>query len=193
MDQMDEAYEYGRRVSALARDESEMKQAESLMSFIARVREQKVQIKRFQEEANERRKREREEREKLTPDEELPDMNTSDSPIQSAEMDEKIRREEIAGLASMKPGIAVRIEGIVKSVKCDSPAIMELTLEATGQSKIFVTDNYLEVALRAIGSSAKKNIQPCSDLEGKRVVVEYLMRPSKYFSGIIKSVIVGIK
>jgi hypothetical protein len=193
MDQIDEAYEYGRHVAAIARDENDLKQAESFMTYISKLREQKLQMKRRQEEAQERMKQETERRAKLVADEEPVEDRAADLSRRRTDDAEKKRKDAIANLSSIKPGPAVRIEGIVKSVKCESPAAMEVVLENAGRPKTLYSDDNSKVGIKWIGT-AKKDFQACRDLEGKSVEIEYsIISPSEYFSGLIKSITMGKK
>ncbi len=193
MDQIDEAYEYGRHIAAIAREENDRKQAESFFAWISKVREQKLEMKRMKEQAEERIRQEAEKQEDSETEEKSPESRPEEARIDASAEIEKKRREEIARIASVKPGPAVRIEGTVRSVKCDFASSMELVLETGGKPKILYADNYFKIAFKSSGAAAKTDFQPCRDLEGKRVEIEYAIISSEYFSGLIRSMSIARK
>jgi tetratricopeptide (TPR) repeat protein len=188
MDRIDEAYEYARFVTSVARDENDRQAAESFMILINNVRDRKLQIKRMQEDAEARRKQRDEEETMLAKKDLQSEDEADEKPERTASGPEKKRKDEIARLASVERGPSLTIKGIIKSVKCDFPAVMEVTLDFNGIIKMLFSDNYSKVAFKPAGIALRKDFQPCRDLPGKIVDVEYQIISSKYFSGSIKSI-----
>jgi tetratricopeptide (TPR) repeat protein len=94
---------------------------------------------------------------------------------------------EIARLAV--DGSVVTLEGMVRSVKCRPPAEANLVFEVNGVVVTLHTDDYASVEFKTAGFSQRKTLEPCRDLQGMRVSIEYRVDPGKHLSGAIKSIV----
>jgi hypothetical protein len=144
----------------------------------------------MQEENNARMKQRNEAQAKLVARNRLSEDEANEKPREESGDSENKRKEEITRLSSAERGPTVKINGIIKSVKCDAPTIMEIALDAKGTFKKLYSDNYFKIGYRSLGVFLKKDFQPCHDLEGESVEVEYQIISSSYFSGSIKSITV---
>ncbi|MBN2241405.1 MAG: DUF1570 domain-containing protein [Acidobacteria bacterium] len=188
MGRIDEAYEYGRRVSAIARDENDRKLAASFMTWIANVRDQRLRMERMQEAESERTRMREQRRPELSVNTRYPGPESGEEDKQENDRPAVKRREEIAKLASAERGPAVRMEGIIQSVTCEAPEILEVTLDGNGVSKKLYSDRHSAIRIHSAAAARKKDFQVCRDLEGRRAEIEYQLVTSKYFSGYIKSI-----
>lgn len=165
MDKVDEAYELGQRALSAARDDDQDRvQAESLLSWIKSLRDRQDRLQG------------------------LP-QKTPKEPIftnwkQEKEVEEK-RKERIARIASLRTGSVAKLRGVVQTVKCEDPAIMDVVFDANGKQQLFHAENYFDVGFKSMGV-ALPQIEPCMDLAGKQVDIEYLPVSDEDFSGLIQ-------
>jgi predicted Zn-dependent protease len=65
------------------------------------------------------------------------------------------------------------VTGLVKNVRCSTPAI-DLNVIAAGKTLGLHSGNYFKIDYSTLGITLKGNLDPCSDLEGRPVKVEYV-------------------
>jgi tetratricopeptide (TPR) repeat protein len=164
MDKVDEAYALGQRALSAARnDDQDRGQAESLLSWIQSLRDRKALLQGFSQ-------------------------KTPKEPVlvnRKEEMEaEKKRQERSAGIASLKTGSVVKLRGVIQTVQCQYPAVMDIIFDASAKQYPLHAENYLEVGYKATIPLAQ--IDPCKDLEGKQVDMEYLPVEGEDFSGLIR-------
>jgi tetratricopeptide (TPR) repeat protein len=177
MERYDEACRLAERILALAQTEAERQQAESLL-FVAKGRQ------RASLEANRRTE--------VLPERE---MMTEETRHSAGGFNRKRQTETTASMqpadrsaSENRTGGTGKLKGLVRSVKCEYPAIMDVVLESDGNEYTLRAENYYHVQYRAVGVPAKTQFQPCKELEGKLVEIEFLSVPREEFSGFIKTV-----
>lgn len=80
------------------------------------------------------------------------------------------------------------LEGTVSDVSCFDPAGMELVLDSGGNSHRLHVDDYYGIRFTAVDYKPGETFQPCTDLQGKRVVVEYVATPGSTYGGEIRAI-----
>ena len=65
-------------------------------------------------------------------------------------------------------------KGILKNVRCASPAILEFTLEAQGHSLPLHSDNYYNIDFTALGFTPQGELHPCTDIENLHARVQFV-------------------
>ncbi len=78
--------------------------------------------------------------------------------------------------------------GVITSVHCTAPALLELKIESEGKGVSLYSNNYYKVAFTAANYIPEGVIHPCSDLEGKKARVQYSEVSSKAIDGQIVSI-----
>jgi tetratricopeptide (TPR) repeat protein len=174
MDKVDEAYDLGRRILAATRDPNDRLQAESFLGWINNVRDRDAQFERMKEQQQK-------------------EVKEDEERFRAYNEAEKKRKTESARFSKLKTGSVAKLVGSVKSVKCDFPAIMDVILDANSRQYKLHAENYYNVAYGASGGAAKTGFEPCQDLDGKEVEIEYLSVSDEDFSGFIKSVVIMLK
>jgi predicted Zn-dependent protease len=79
------------------------------------------------------------------------------------------------------------VEGVVLAVRCFDPAVMELTLEGDEKQNLFHISNYYDIPFMAIGRPPEGEFNPCADLGGKKVKIEYTATPETDYTGEIQT------
>jgi hypothetical protein len=87
-------------------------------------------------------------------------------------------------------GPAAKVRGWIRAVKCEFPAVMDIVLEADGKQVKLHVENHYEVKFAAVGKPGRNDFQPCAELEGKLVFVEYLTVSGREFAGLIQSILI---
>lgn len=170
MGKEDEAYVWAERTLAIARTDADRSGAESLLFLIKQRRDRALEQKQRAEPMMEERKN----RDK--------GMEAQlQTPIET-------RQPAAATAAPIKTGPAAKARGLIRSVKCDYPAIMDVVLDSNGKLQKFRAENYYQVQYWAVGAAGKNGFEPCQELEGKRVEIEFLSVSGQEFSGLIKTV-----
>lgn len=170
MEKLDEAYNHGQRVLAAARTEGDRSQAELFLSWVKNSQEAALRAKRYAEAQREQARKMEEQR----------------------QLDEAAAKQAKAAapVLPIKTGPAAKARGVVRSIKCDYPAIMDLVLEAGGKRQMLRAENYYQVQYWAVGNPGRGNFQPCDELEGKRVEIEYVTVKDQNYSGLIKTIVI---
>ncbi len=80
------------------------------------------------------------------------------------------------------------LEGVVREVVCSWPSEMVVTVESGGKRYRLRTENLFSVRYSAIGGSGGSDLQPCEDLSGKQVRVEFVLTPEGEYHGVIQGI-----
>jgi tetratricopeptide (TPR) repeat protein len=88
----------------------------------------------------------------------------------------------------MKTGPAGKAKGFIRSVKCSSPAIIDIELNSNGKQYKFHAENFYAVQYWTTGVPVNSGFAPCDVLEGKRVEIEYFSVSGQEYSGLIQSI-----
>ena len=180
MGKIDEAREKARQVLALARTGPDRRQAESLLSSIESAQGQK-QSGRSQAEIG---------GEEFPPTNEQRQQDAGKVEEQLRALDEmrEKRRVETELRVRLKTGSPAKLAGLIKSVKCDYPATMDILLDSGGRQLQLHAENYYQVQYGAVGGAGRSDFDPCLELEGKEVEIDILSVSGADFSGLIQSV-----
>ncbi len=90
----------------------------------------------------------------------------------------------------IKTGPSIKLSGRIRSVVCGDPATMDVVIESKGTQRRLRTENYYNVQFWAANAPGKSGFEPCVELDGKSVEIEFLSVSGREFSGIIKTVII---
>jgi tetratricopeptide (TPR) repeat protein len=173
----DEATRIGERVLALAHTEAERREAESLLFM----------IKGRQERSLEAQKRAAALPKELTRIEDLRPAGAESETRRQAEATTGEQSPETTA-PKIKSGAAGKVEGVIRSVRCEFPAIMDVVLDSNGKQYRLRSQNYREIQYWAGAASGNDGFRPCEQLEGKLVEIEFLSVSGQEYSGIIRSV-----
>jgi tetratricopeptide (TPR) repeat protein len=89
---------------------------------------------------------------------------------------------------SVKTGPPGKAAGVIKSVKCGYPAIMDIVLDSKGKQQKLRAQNYYNVQYLTLGVAPKRDFVPCEELQSKNVLIDYLSVSGQAYSGLIKSI-----
>lgn len=79
-------------------------------------------------------------------------------------------------------------KGVIKSVHCSEPSILELRVEGTGKVISLYSNNYYKIEYSATNYTPEGEIHPCADLEGMNASVQYAATSDKTIDGQILAV-----
>jgi len=180
----EEAQRLAEQALGAARTEVDRAEAEALLATLKRYEQQLAEVKRHQEEARAR-QQELEERRRALEEEERKARELAarfrDTGDGRPTKPEQGRPEE------NRPdgGATAAVEGRVRAVRCEAPAVMVLSLEVRGNSQEFRAENFYAVQYRAVGRANRGDFRPCEELEGMSVRIEYLPTPETPYTGEI--------
>jgi tetratricopeptide (TPR) repeat protein len=178
MDRDDEARALADRILAIATTEADRGEASYLLS---EIREKQIrrneELKRAAALKEEQTKRAEQERRDQELEEQIKQQRESDR------MEAKVE--------PIKTGAAGKVKGLIRSVKCDYPAVMDVILDSNGKIQKLHAKNYYQVQYWAVGEPGKSGFEPCEELEGKRVEIEFLAVSGQEFSGLIQTVAIN--
>jgi Tfp pilus assembly protein PilF len=178
MERFDEATRLAESALTIAGTDADRKLATAELARI-RERQQWVQDVKRREEAEAERDRERAK--------ELEDFRNQRALIEQQQQAEASKPAR-ATVPPIKRGRAGRTIGVIKSVKCHAPAVMDVVLEMDGKQKTYRAEDYYRVQYWAVASQGKTGFQPCTGLDGKRVQIEFQSVVGQDFSGFIQTV-----
>jgi tetratricopeptide (TPR) repeat protein len=165
MEKYDEASRLAKNLLALARNDADRREVETLLDLI-KTRQEMIHNEQRRAEAVKEQIRQIEEQ-------------------RQAEVETRPQR---ANEEPIKTGPAGKVGGIIRSVKCGYPAVMDIVIENNGDRRKLRAQNYFQVQYWAVDAPGKTDFQPCEELEGKRVQIEFLSVSGQEFSGLIKTV-----
>jgi tetratricopeptide (TPR) repeat protein len=177
MEKYEEARSLAERILAVAREEPERGQAETLILAVQRREDRILEAKRREQAwregsgGMEERQRTRGIREDSRESELADQTWDGESPP-----------------SKIKTGADLKVSGLIGSVKCDFPARMEIVLDSGGKQIRLLADNYYEVQYWAVGAPGKTGFQPCEELEGMYVEIGFMSVLDQDFAGLIKTV-----
>jgi tetratricopeptide (TPR) repeat protein len=175
MERDDEAKTLAERILAIASKDADASEARFLLSRIREKQNRKDEeiqraaaMKEASAKREERKRRDQELEEQLRKQDEV--------------------RQQEAKAEPIKTGAARKIKGLIRSVQCDYPAVMDVILDSNGKIQKLHAKNYYQVQYWAVGAPGKNGFDPCEELEGKRVEIEFLSVSGQEFSGMIQTV-----
>jgi tetratricopeptide (TPR) repeat protein len=80
------------------------------------------------------------------------------------------------------------ILGMIRDVKCSSPAVIEFRVEGAKASVSLYNNNYYKLEFSALGFTPEGALQPCSDIEGMKARVQYVESSDKTVDGQVLSI-----
>ena len=176
MERTDEAAARAEKVLAIARREEDRDAAKALLS---RIQEHGKKIHEAKLRAAEREKQNRRTEERIQKDREL------EARLKAQQTEEQ---ENETPAAPVKAGSSRKVSGLIRSVRCDYPAVMNLVLDSDGKLQKLHADNYYRIQFWAVDAPGKNGFEPCDELEGKHVEIEFLSVPGQEYSGMIRTV-----
>jgi tetratricopeptide (TPR) repeat protein len=165
MGKEDEAFQLGERLLAISPAETDRKWIESLLDIIKARRAASIE--------NQQRNKSRQEDRRKANEQKRPDS-------EKRKKDRKERQE--------KAGPPGKAKGIIRSVKCGEPAIMDVKLDSNGKQYKLRAENLYAVQYWTVGVPVNSSFAPCNALEGKQVEIEYLSISGQEYSGLIQSI-----
>jgi tetratricopeptide (TPR) repeat protein len=94
---------------------------------------------------------------------------------------EYLKEVNIAGSKS-----PVTLKGTVFMVNCMDPAVMEIMIETDGTRFKFHIANYFDTRFRTVDYKPDGELEPCTDLIGRRVTIKYMATPGAAYAGEIQ-------
>ena len=76
-------------------------------------------------------------------------------------------------------------KGVITSVHCEAPAIIELKVEDGGKSISLYSNNYFKIDFMTTNYAPKDEFNPCTDLSGMKARVQYSATSDKSIDGQI--------
>jgi tetratricopeptide (TPR) repeat protein len=165
MGKEDEAFQLGQRLLAISPAETDRKWIDSLLDII--------KVRRAASIENQQRDKSRQE------DRRKANEQTRSDPEKRKK--DKNERQEKAG----PPGKA---KGIIRSVKCGEPAVIDIELISKRKQYKFHAENFYAIQYWTTGGPVNSSFAPCNALEGKQVEIEYLSISGQEYSGLIQSI-----
>jgi hypothetical protein len=177
LDRNEEAQAAAEQLLAQALTEGERRQAESLLFRLKQRQDKVLQDNRKMEILQEQLRLVEEQRRK---DRELEEQIRSDAAM----------RRLNAELKKIKAGPARRAMGIIQSVLCSEPAIMDLVLDTRGRQNAYKlrAENFYKVQYWIVGPHGMIGFQPCADLKGKDAIIKFLSVSGQEYAGLIQSI-----
>jgi len=210
MGRVDMAVRYAEKVQAAAETDSERMEAKRLLDFARRYNENDAGTGNPDNETRKgfRTTRTSRDAEDAAPGEEAARKRRRDaveSALEEAEREEQrilkqradayekrlsIEKEYLAAVNASRSNGTVTLEGIVSRVHCFDPAGIELTVESAGAGYRFHIANYYEIRFLAREHKPDGELNPCENLYGSHVDVEYIATPGAAYDGEIQ--LIGI-
>jgi hypothetical protein len=73
--------------------------------------------------------------------------------------------------------------GVIRGVRCSYPAVIEFRVEGAKNTVSIYSSNYYKLDVSALGYTPEGDLNPCTDLEGKKARVQYAESSDKTVDG----------
>jgi len=73
--------------------------------------------------------------------------------------------------------------GVIRGVRCSYPAVIEFRVEGAKKTVSIYSSNYYKLDVSALGYTPEGDLNPCTDLEGKKARVQYAESSDKTVDG----------
>jgi tetratricopeptide (TPR) repeat protein len=80
------------------------------------------------------------------------------------------------------------LTGVIQSVKCSYPAVIELELKAPKQTVTLYNNNFMKIDLSAVGFAPTGSMNPCKDFEGHTARISYAESTDKTIDGQVLTI-----
>jgi len=101
---------------------------------------------------------------------------------------DSMEREYLKAVRSAGSGEAVSLEGTLSRVFCFDPAGMVITLDSGGKSHRLHVADYYRIRFTAGDYQPRGLLQPCNELHGTRVVIDYIATPGAAYGGEVQAI-----
>ncbi len=115
-------------------------------------------------------------------------VEESDDWKEKWEEQNRLIREANLPVETGPPG---EIQGLVRSVKCKYPAVMDVVIASGENLHSLRARNYYDVAYWFAEDPGLDEYDPCRELEGKHVKIGYITALKQEYSGLIEKIEVG--
>lgn len=78
--------------------------------------------------------------------------------------------------------------GVLRHVQCSSPAVIEFQVESAKKTISLYSNNYYKLDLSALGFEPRKEMNPCTDMEGFKARVRYAESSDKSVDGQVVAI-----
>ncbi|MBA3915134.1 MAG: hypothetical protein H0X25_15060 [Acidobacteriales bacterium] len=75
--------------------------------------------------------------------------------------------------------------GIVRNVRCSPPAVIDADLVTGSKTITLHTRNFYKIQFSALGYTPAGDFQPCTELEGRQVKIEYIESATNKLNGLV--------
>jgi hypothetical protein len=75
--------------------------------------------------------------------------------------------------------------GVIHGVQCSYPAVIEFRVEGAKKTVSVYSSNYYKLDVSALGYTPEGDLNPCTDLEGKKARIQYAECSDKTVDGQI--------
>ena len=80
------------------------------------------------------------------------------------------------------------ILGVIQSVSCGYPTVLEMRVEAAGRTYNFYNNDFSTIDLTALGFTPKDSMNPCTDFKGFKASVQFAESSDKTVNGKVFAV-----
>lgn len=77
------------------------------------------------------------------------------------------------------------ITGTIKNVRCSSPSVMDLEVDAAPRKLTLHSSDYYKIEFTALGFTPQSELNPCTDLEGAHAKLEYIESTEAKINGVV--------
>jgi hypothetical protein len=81
------------------------------------------------------------------------------------------------------------VEGVIRSVTCSYPSVMEFRVEGDKKAVTLYSNDYFKLEFSTLGFMPTGDLHPCKDIEGMKARVRYAESSDKTVDGQLVSII----
>jgi hypothetical protein len=78
--------------------------------------------------------------------------------------------------------------GVIRSVECSYPAVIDFQVESVGKPVSLYSNNYFKIELTAANFTPSASMNPCKDIDGMKAKVQYADSSDKTVDGQVISI-----
>ncbi|HSW38729.1 MAG TPA: hypothetical protein VLL97_04485, partial [Acidobacteriota bacterium] len=100
------------------------------------------------------------------------------------------RKEEAVFRAGLKTGAMRKMTGAITEIKCGYGSTIDMQVESDGRNYRLFAERLQDVAYWGLEAPGTKKFDPCRDLRGKLVEIDYLAVESDALAGFIREIFI---
>ncbi len=108
--------------------------------------------------------------------------------VQSVQIVQHIAEDTAPKHPDAASGPKHSLTGVIQSVKCSYPSVIEFQLKAPAKTVALYNNNFMKIDLSVLGFTPADSMNPCKDFEGRSALIKYAETADKTVDGQVLAI-----